>query len=297
MRSPALWAATSWAADRVLAPGPGHSRKDRSLSIIIGSQFPEGFWVTSFAGDDALVCRAYVRAKLGLPAWSAHGHARRPVSRLAQVVDPAVAKESENRIARALAIWNESQDPRGTLAERYLKDERNLALLSDLANAVLRFHPACPWENERVPALIALFRDIHSDEPTGIHRRRLTADGRKAGKPKMLGRAVGSAIKLDSDEMVTHSLVIGEGVETVLSARQFGFKPAWALGSAGAIGAFPVLSGVEAIRLLTEDDTTGNNARAVNACGTRWQEAGRDVKTLASKIGGDLNDALRGRVD
>src|SRR3954453_2474967 len=42
-----------------------------------------------------------------------------------------------------------------------------------------------------------------------------------------------SAIKLDPDEDVTSGLVIGEGLETTLSARQVGLRPAWALGSAG----------------------------------------------------------------
>jgi hypothetical protein len=34
-------------------------------------------------------------------------------------------------------------------------------------------------------------------------------------------------------------LSIGEGVETVLAARQIGFRPAWVLGSAGAVGRRP----------------------------------------------------------
>jgi hypothetical protein len=48
---------------RVAAPGPGHSAKDRSLSVLItGSDFI----VHSFAGDDWRVCKEYVRSRLGL---------------------------------------------------------------------------------------------------------------------------------------------------------------------------------------------------------------------------------------
>jgi hypothetical protein len=55
----------------VRAPGPGHSPRDRSLSITLTSRAPNGFLVNSFAGDDALTCLDYVRAKLGLPAFEA----------------------------------------------------------------------------------------------------------------------------------------------------------------------------------------------------------------------------------
>jgi hypothetical protein len=52
----------------ILCPGPGHSSKDRSLSVLLDPNAPEGFIVNSFAaGDDVLACRNYVREKLGLP--------------------------------------------------------------------------------------------------------------------------------------------------------------------------------------------------------------------------------------
>jgi hypothetical protein len=51
---------------QVLCPGPGHSAEDRSLSVKCDSAAPEGFVVHSFSGDDPIVCRDYVRTKLGL---------------------------------------------------------------------------------------------------------------------------------------------------------------------------------------------------------------------------------------
>ncbi len=53
----------------VVAPGPGRSPKDRSMTVFLGSQFPDGFWVTSHAGDDELAYRDYVNKVLGRPAW------------------------------------------------------------------------------------------------------------------------------------------------------------------------------------------------------------------------------------
>ena len=54
-------------------PGPGHSAADRSLSVKLDTEAPEGFLVHSFAGDDPIVCKDYVREKLGLPAFKANG--------------------------------------------------------------------------------------------------------------------------------------------------------------------------------------------------------------------------------
>jgi putative DNA primase/helicase len=37
---------------QVLAPGPGHSPKDRSVYVRISADTPDGLFVGSFAGDD-----------------------------------------------------------------------------------------------------------------------------------------------------------------------------------------------------------------------------------------------------
>ena len=54
----------------VICPGPGHSARDRSLSVTPSVTAPSGFLVHSFAGDDPIACLDYVRAKLGLPEFS-----------------------------------------------------------------------------------------------------------------------------------------------------------------------------------------------------------------------------------
>jgi hypothetical protein len=55
--------------DSILCPGPGHGKRDASLSVTFGPKYPEGFLAYSFSGDDWRECRDYVRDKLGLPAW------------------------------------------------------------------------------------------------------------------------------------------------------------------------------------------------------------------------------------
>src|SRR5262245_41223022 len=57
--------------DEVFAPGPNHSDADRSMSVRPDDNAPDGFLVHSFAGDDAIACKDYVRKKLGLAPFKA----------------------------------------------------------------------------------------------------------------------------------------------------------------------------------------------------------------------------------
>jgi Toprim domain len=103
---------------------------------------------------------------------------------------------------------------------------------------------------------------------------------------------LGGAIKIDEDASVTQGLCIGEGLESTLAGRQIGYAPAWALGSAGAIRRFPVLSGIDAITLLRESDKTGANKCACNECARRWLAAGKECTLIEPELCGDLNDVL-----
>src|SRR3954454_3195770 len=55
--------------DSCNVPGPGHTLSDHSLSIKIDPTAPDGFICHSFADDDDLVCKDYVKQRLGLPKW------------------------------------------------------------------------------------------------------------------------------------------------------------------------------------------------------------------------------------
>ena len=290
----------------VAAPGPGHSLRDRSLSVRLDPAAPDGFLVHSHAGDDWRVCRDYVRRRLGLHEWQPGEDDRQRTIHPSYVEKWDLAhveleanemrqrtEDDLKRIDRALAIWNEGIDPRGTLAERYLKSR---ALKPDdyAAGRVLRFHSHCPWRNEntgktdRIPALIAAFRSIDDDEITGIHRIALRPDGTKIDR-RMLGIVYRAAVKLDPAP--TDTVIIGEGIETCLAARQLGLKPAWALGSVGAISRFPVFENVDRLIILGEHDDA--SARAISLCGARWRRAGKNAQQIKPDAGcGDLNDEL-----
>jgi hypothetical protein len=70
--------------NKVRAPGPGHSRADRSLTVFIEPDNPDGFTVHSFSGDDPIACKDYVRQKAGLPPFE-------PKRKLQQPQDAATA--------------------------------------------------------------------------------------------------------------------------------------------------------------------------------------------------------------
>jgi putative DNA primase/helicase len=288
----------------VLAPGPGHSPKDRSLSIDFDPSAPDGFVVHSFAGDDWRACRDYVRSRLGMPPWKPGDGQDRCVhpSRIKEFDRRAVDREAERRprseedllqIKYAVAIWDRAADPQGTLAERYL-NSRALELTAELAGPVLRFHPRCPWRNEDtgrtdyIPALIAAFRSIDDDVITAIHRIALNPDGTKLDR-RMLGPVRRAAVKLDPSS-TTGELAIGEGIETCMAARQLGIRPCWALGSTSNILGFPVIGNITQLTILGEPGEASRDA--IRFCAPRWRNAGRRVRIIMPEIGSDLNDEL-----
>jgi putative DNA primase/helicase len=271
--------------DSANVPGPGHSAADRSLSIKLNSRAPGGFVVYSHAGDDPVECRKYVCAKLGLLQPRRGKYRREPL-----IVADGGEFDEVRRKAFALKLWAEAADPIGSLVERYLRDHRGLTLAPDVANSTIRFHRSLYYNPQaRLPAMVCLLRNIETDEPCGIHRTFLdSATGQKIAR-KMLGIARGAAIKFDV--VNGQGLTIGEGTETVLSARAAGFTPAWAVGSSNAVKAFPVLSSISELTVLEENDPASRDA--VQTCAKRYLHVRKPVNIVTPTIGNDFNDAWR----
>jgi hypothetical protein len=203
------------------------------------------------------------------------------------IVDVTFAGVAENT-ERALRLWDDAS-PIETLARKYLK-RRGLEPLDD--DRVVRFHRSCPFDGSRHVCLLALYRDIHTNEPKAISRTAIDVDGNKIGR-MALGPVRGCAIKIDADENVEYGLTVGEGLETCLAGRELGLRPIWSLGSANAIRQFPVISGIDALTILAETDDKGANAKAIRECGNRWTAADQDVIVATPLIGGDMNGALQ----
>lgn len=172
---------------RVIAPGPGHSRLDRSLAIKIEPNAPDGFVCHSFAGDDWRECRDHVCQAIQVGTWERPR--RRSLPRCPTRSTALADDGSSDRTALALHLWNEARDPRDTNVVVYFA-ARGLTLSDDVAGDVIRFHPNLKFESLRVGGMLALFRDVWTNEPCGIHRTFLDRAGRKLDR-KMLGRAKG----------------------------------------------------------------------------------------------------------
>src|SRR5262249_48950263 len=210
---------------------------------------------------------------------------------------PAVTADNilyeHKQLEAAHRVWRETVALKGTPREVYL--QRRGILLGHVPNfGGLRWHPNCPWESGTAPCIIARFTDAATAAPRGIWRRPI--DG---SKPKSLGPMRGCVIRLWGDEDVTTGLVIGEGVETTLSAatrfacRGTLLRPAWAAASAGNLENFPVLPCIEALTILADNDANERGQDAAKQCAARWAKAGREVILYTPRdTGCDFNDAV-----
>jgi hypothetical protein len=236
-----------------------------------------------------------MRQRLGLEPFKPGNKPDRQATRQfkPRVVSSTAAPDRNVNSFAAIKNWQQAVGPLGSIVETHLRN-RGLDLPAEIAGEAIRYHPRCPWNDNEgitqfVPAMIAPFRDIRTNRIVGIHRTRLAADGSKIDR-KMLGQSAGAAIKLDVAEAVGQGLVIGEGIETCLAARQLGLRPVWAMGSASAIAKFERLPGIEGLTILCEADEA--NKRAVRECADRW--LGVEVILVKPLVdGADMNDVLR----
>jgi phage/plasmid primase-like uncharacterized protein len=211
-------------------------------------------------------------------------------------------RQNEAKTEYALRIWNKGASVWETPAQAYLASRRCDGLFPPDRDAVFRFHQHCPYGAGRAPCLITLLRNIETDEPQAIQRTPLADDGRKVGDRMTLGPKAGAGVKLWPQSAVRDRLVVGEGVETVLSAalhiryRGERLDPAWAAIDAGNLAAFPVLPGVQKLIILVDNDEGGTGQEKAKECSTRWVSAGREVRRLTPRNSGrDFNDiVLRG---
>ena len=210
---------------------------------------------------------------------------------------PLVPKAPENKtdtLQRAARLWDATIPIHGTLAKRYLIETRklDLALLPDI-DAVLRFHPNCPFNGNSHPCLVARFNDCETDELAGIHRTALTADAKKIDRMMLGSWPRSRAIKL---RPTGKKLIVGEGIETTIAGgMRLGDEAAalWALGSAPAIGQLPVVADVGELVILVDREKSGAGLSNAHACANRWYYAKRKTGLLIPQQNdADFNDLI-----
>ena len=206
------------------------------------------------------------------------------------------SKTTAGRSDLPTRLWREADPIAGTLAARYLAGRHiDVDALPETVGEALRFHPECPFGTGSAsvpdcPIARCRHRCAGRHPPHRVDRGRAEDRAPDAG-----ALAAPRAVKLWPAE---RSLVIGEGIETVLAAatrvKLAGepLRPAWALCSASGVARMPVIDGVERLVILVDRDESGEASAA--ECARVWFHAGRRVIRLLPRITGtDFNDVIR----
>ncbi len=250
--------------NRILAPGPGHSRRDRSLSIHIDPAAPDGFIVHSFAGDDWRECRDYVRQHVGYSRWqptrSSKPSSPNPSLRVSNGGDTS---------AKAKYLWGKSKSIEGSPAETYLRVCRGV---QGPIPATLRYLPPT---KKHPPAMIAAFTMaveiepgvlcVQSDAVRAVQMISLTFNGlAKAGIPepkKIIGRGASGVPIILAPPNDLLGLAITEGIEDALSIHAATGLGAWAAGGGPRMPALAesVPDYIDYVTIFADDDRSGRD--------------------------------------
>jgi len=286
---------------QVVAPGPGHSPRDRSLSVTISAAAPEGFLAFSHAGDDFAECRDHVKARLGIDRRQQENRPQTPPRR------PTQPPRDDDRDARALILAKqiafELRPVLGSPGETYVRDARKIvtSAIEDVLERTdgVGWHPAVYFNEpghalhgRKLGCIVGVMTDPITAMPTGGISRTYIHEGQKVTKAKSLGPA--GIVRLSLDEDVLERLHIAEGLETALGAMSKGLRPMWATGSTAIMAKFPLLSGIKALTIIADHDANGAGERAAAEVASRWREAGKEARVWRPKSIGDLNDILIG---
>ena len=187
-----------------------------------------------------------------------------------------------------------SQPISGTLVETYLRT-RGITALHGTGN--LRFHPRCYYRpddhgpTETWPAMIAAVTDLRGTI-TGAHRTWLAPDGSDKApidtQRKAMGDLLGHAVRFG---IAGEVMAAGEGIESVLSARQA--IPHMAMAAALSAVHLAAILFPEALRriyVVRDNDPAGDGAR--DNLVERANAAGIEAIVL-SPVLEDFNEDLR----
>jgi putative DNA primase/helicase len=266
---------------------PAH--EDRKPSLSISSGRDGKVLVRCHAGCNQRDVIAILRQRglWGTTPKSGGRFLRKRQNRVSDEPDAYALKRGE----AALAIWQASQPAKGTPAAVYLRS-RGLVLP---ASTDLRFHPGLKHPSGAIwPAMVALVTDGVEGAPLAIHRTFLACDG-AAKAPvdpakMMLGPCRGGVVRLAQPGAL---LIIGEGIETCLSAMQATGHRAWAALSTSGLRNLNLPNGERDIIILADADEAGE--AAAKEAARRWVREGRRVRIARPPQGMDFNDLLMDR--
>ncbi|MFN3856557.1 MAG: toprim domain-containing protein [Caulobacter sp.] len=274
---------------RAVVPGPGHSRRDRSLSL---RETEDGrILYYSHAGDPGLA----ICAHLGIEARADRKTSSFELERQKRERERRDREAKARDLAFCRDIWRSTQPLAGSWAETYLY-KRGLILEAD----DIRWAPACPRHkprpegDERPPlpphgAMVALVRDERGD-PMGLHCTYVTADGSKAfGRRSrlMFGPVRCGAVRIGAPS--DGVLAVGEGLESCGSYSTIKGVPTWPLLTTSLMKSFRPPAGVKTLIVAADGDRPGMEAAQDLAIRCRRI---CDVRIDPAPDGKDWNDVL-----
>ncbi len=279
--------------------------RGRSLFVRLAGPGTPGKWTDAATGEHGDLLDL-IRYRTNAPTLrAALDEARRflavPVSPTTSRDEPYDATEAARR------LWRHCRPVDGSHAERYLHARG----LLQYRYAALRFHPALRYRDgssvRRYPALVAAVtgdpgsgacpgRDPGSGAGgpiLGVQRTwldpRAPAKAGVAAPRKALGRIHGLAVRFGAPSGDA-ALVVGEGIETVLSlVTAVPEITAAAALSAGSLGAFAPPPGLARLVIARDNDEDG--ALAAERLARRCARAGV-AATVIVPVGNDFNDDL-----
>lgn len=289
-----------WCGTYGLIPGPGHSQQDRSVKVWDG---PSGPMFHSFANDNWRDIRDHFKE---CGALSDDFASYLPPSN-SSLMSPKHEEKAEQS-KHAKAIWKVSFSAQDSAVETYLRERGIEGDIPTTLRCRKRLKHARTGTS--FPAMIAAVTVWPNKEVVAVHRTYLRGDGAKKAPvtdaKKMLGPCKGGAVRLGqigADNKATpfglvewgDALLLGEGIETVLSAMQMSGLPGWACLSTSGLKSVVVPPPEIQKRIVIAVDNDRNDAgqAAADELQERLARAGHEVKQVKPpKIGTDFNDVL-----
>ena len=264
--------------------------RGRSLYVRLAGPGTRGKWTDSATGQHGDLLDL-IRHRSGAPTLRAALDEARAFLTLPAAPAPGEG-DAYDAAQAARRLWRRCRAIDGTHAERYLQ-ARGLARCRF---AALRFHPELRYRDGatviRLPALVAA---VTGDDGavTGVQRTwldsRRPAKASVASPRKALGRVYGRAVRFGRPADGA-SLLVGEGIETVLSlVTAVPAITAAAALSAGSCGAFAPPPGIARLVIARDNDAEG--ARAAMRLARRCARAGVAAAVIVPD-GNDFNDDL-----
>ena len=264
--------------------------RGRSLFVRLSGSGKPGGWTDAATGQHGDLLDL-IRYRSGAPTLRAALDEARAF--LALPATRAAASDAPYDGAQAARrLWRRCRAIDGSHAERYLHARG----LSRCRFAALRFHPELRYREgstvRRFPALVAAVAG-DGGRIFGVQRTwldpRSPAKADVAAPRKALGRVYGLAVRFGAPAGDA-PLVVGEGIETVLSLVTAvpEIRAAAAL-SAGSLGAFAPPPGIA--RLIIARDNDEDGALAAERLARRCARLGI-AATVVVPVGNDFNDDL-----